>query len=85
MFFGGNLSTIHIYKIRGVHNYPQHGGYRFNQPETTTDSVRILVKNGALYTTFTPYISYVFKHTTLVKKHVSTSLKTHLITCFGRW
>ncbi len=35
----------------------------------------------SLYT----YISYAFKRTTLVKKHISTSLKTHSITCFVRW
>ncbi len=37
-----------------------------------------------MYYFYTIYITCI-QRTTLVKNHISTSLKTHLITCFGCW
>ena len=90
LFVSNNYNVVVIYQPYTSIKYARyitilkHGGYRFNQPqpETTTDPCgkdpRGKVSLIYYFYTIYIYISNAFKHNTLVKKHVSTSLKTHL-------
>ena len=89
LFVSNNYNMVVIYQPYTSIKYARYITILNTVDIDSTNPKRLRIRNprekvSLIYYFYTIYITCI-QRTTLVKNHISTSLKTHLITCFGRW